>query len=269
VACSGDQFGGDRRAETIRMTIAMPGAAVKVLDEDPELGEGLDQARFTAATAQARAATIGLGQGEWNPQRWPASLRVGLGLLVLDGLLLRRVGFDGRFGAELLAGGDLLRPWQREDAVASVPRSSGWRVLRRCRIAVLDLDFAKRISPYPEMHGALLGRMLRRSRYLAINMAIVHQPKVETRVHMVLWHLADRWGTVHPDGVLLSVKLTHTILSELVAAQRPTVSAALGLLERDGQITKTDDGWILHGIPPGELPAVSPPPRGDPRAGQS
>jgi CRP-like cAMP-binding protein len=251
------------------MTIPMPGAVVKVLDEDPELGEGLDQARFTVAKAQARAATIGVAQGEWNPRRWPAGLRGGLGLLVLDGLLLRRVGFDGRFGAELLATGDLLRPWQREDAVASLPRSSGWKVLQHCRIAVLDLDFAKRISPYPEMHGALLARMLRRSRYLAINMAIVHQPKVETRLHMLLWHLADRWGTVHPDGVLLSVKLTHSTLSELVAAQRPTVSAALGLLERDGQITRTDDGWTLHGAPPGELQAISPPERGDQPAGQT
>jgi CRP-like cAMP-binding protein len=190
-------------------------------------------------------------------------------LLVLDGLLLRRVEFDGRFGAELLARGDLLRPWQPEDAVASVPRSSSWRVLQRCRIAVLDLDFAKRISPYPEMYGALVARMLRRSRYLAINMAIVGQPKVETRLHMVLWHLADRWGTVHPDGVFLPVKLTHSTLSELVAAQRPTVSAALGLLERNGQITRIQEGWTLHGAPPGGLHAISPPVPGDQRAARS
>jgi CRP-like cAMP-binding protein len=229
------------------------------LVEDPELGEGLDHRRFTVAREQARAATVGLAPGEWTPQRWPLGLRMGLGLLVLDGLVLRRVEFDGRFGAELLARGDLLRPWQREDAVASVPRSSGWTVLQCCRVAVLDLDFAKRISPYPEMHGALLARMLRRSRYLAINMAIVHQPKVETRVHMVLWHLADRWGTVHPDGVLLPVKLTHSTLSELVAARRPTVSAALGLLERNGQIRRKQEGWTLLGAPPGELHAISPP----------
>jgi hypothetical protein len=54
-----------------------------------------------------------------------------------------------------------------------------------------------------------------------------------------------------------------------VAAQRPTVSAALGLLERDGQITRTDDGWTLHGTPPGELQAISPPERGDQPAGQT
>lgn len=239
----------------------MPQRVVKVLDEDPELGENLDPERFTLANAQARAATIDLACGEWTQEHWSAGLGAGLGLLVLDGLLLRRVGSDGRFGAELLAEGDLLRPWQREDTVASIPRSSGWQVLQRCRIALLDLDFALRIAAFPEIQGALLARMLRRSRYLAINMAIVHQPKVETRLHMLLWHLADRWGTVRSDGVLVPIKLTHTILSELLAARRPTVSAALGVLERNGLIGRTDGGWLLRAQPPSELRAISPSPR--------
>jgi CRP-like cAMP-binding protein len=139
----------------------------------------------------------------------------------------------------------------------SVPRSYGWWVLQTCRFALLDLDFAKRIARYPELHGALLARMVRRSRYLAINMAIVHQPKVETRLHILLWHLADRWGTVGPDGVLLPIKLTHSVLGELVAAQRTTVSAALSQLEREHQITRTGAGWTLHGPAPGAQHATS------------
>lgn len=236
----------------------MPGKVVNVVDEDPELGENLDPERFTLASTQVRAATIDLGRGEWSQGHWRAGLRRGLGLLVLDGLLLRRVGLDGRFGAELLARGDLLRPWQQEDAVASVPRSSGWTVLRPCRIALLDLDFARRLAAYPEIHGQLLARTLRRSRYLVVNIAIVNQPKVETRLHMLLWHLADRWGTVHSDGVLMPVDLTHAILSELVAARRPTVTAALGTLQRNGQISRVGGSWRLHGAPPGELRAISP-----------
>jgi CRP-like cAMP-binding protein len=164
----------------------------------------------------------------------------------------------GRFGAELLARGDVLRPWQPEDAGASIPRSHGWWVLQPCRIALLDLDFAKRIARYPELHGAILARAVRRSRYLALNIAIVHQPRVETRLHILLWHLADRWGTVSPDGVLVPIKLTHSVLAELVAAQRPTVSAALSLLERDRRITRTGAGWTLHGTAPGEPQASSP-----------
>jgi CRP-like cAMP-binding protein len=235
----------------------MPSGVAKVLEEDPELGEGLDEGRLNVARRLARAATLNLDRGEWSQQRWPAGLRAGLGLLVLDGMLLRRVELVGRFGSELLARGDVLRPWQREDTGASVPRTYGWSVLQPCRIALLDLDFAKRIARYPELHGALLARTVRRSRYLAINMAIIHQPRVETRLQMLLWHLADRWGTVSPDGVLVPVKLTHSVLGELVAAQRPTVSAALSLLERERQITRTGAGWTLHGPAPGAQQAIS------------
>lgn len=229
---------------------------VRLLEHDAELGEDLDAARLKSATEHAQATTVALPRGPWEPPQWPAALRQGAGLLVLEGLLLRRVGVDGRFGAELLSTGDLLRPWQREDAVTSVPRRSGWQVLQHCRLALLDVELSRRIAPYPEIQGRLVGRALRRSRHLAVNIAIVHQPRVESRLHMLLWHLADRWGTVRSDGVFVPVRLTHAILSELIAARRPTVSAALGALERSGAVSRARDGWLLHGSPPGELAAV-------------
>jgi CRP-like cAMP-binding protein len=222
---------------------------IHLLDEDPELGETLAPERLDAARADVQARTLYL-QSEL-PTRWPDEVRGGLGLLVIDGLLLRRVGLDGRFGAELLGRGDLLRPWQTEEEVSSVPQSSSWRVLQRAQLAVLDLDFSRQIAPYPEIHGQLIARAIRRSRYMAVNMAIMHQPKVETRLQLLLWQLADRWGRVRPDGVLVPVKLTHLILSELIGARRPTVSAALGAIQRDGHISRESAGWVLHGPPPG------------------
>lgn len=102
-----------------------------------------------------------------------------------------------------------------------------------------------------------MARALRRSRALAVNMAIVHQPKVETRIHMLLWHLADRWGTVGPGGVHVPVRLTHAMLADLVAAQRPTVTAALGALEEAGLIGRGRGGWLLLGSQPVELAQVA------------
>ena len=223
----------------------------RLLDEDPELGEGLNASLLTEATRRARASVVSLPLGEWKEPTWPASLRNGFGLLVLDGLLLRRIRLGDRVGVELLSRGDLLRPWQRDDAAASVPQQPDWEVLRPCRLAVLDVEFARRVSAFPEITGHLIGRALRRSRWFAVNMAIVQQPKVETRLHMLLWHLADHWGTVGADGVSLPITLTQNVLAGLVAAQRPTVSAALRVLERDGQITRARYGWMLHGPPPG------------------
>lgn len=231
-------------------------ASARLLEEDPSLGESLGSSALAAATLELRARTMLVAPGDWPQPDWPAGVRNGAGLLVLSGLLLRRVGLEGRFGAELLGAGDLLRPWQREDSVASVPRRSEFEVLRRMRVAVLDVDFLRRALPYPEVAGALVARALRRSRHLVANMAIVHQPRVDTRVHMLLWHLADRWGTVHADGVTVPVRLTHAALADLVAARRPTVSAAVGALERRGAISRTPEGWCLHGSPPVELAAI-------------
>jgi CRP/FNR family transcriptional regulator, cyclic AMP receptor protein len=225
---------------------------VRVLEHDPELGEGLDSERLDLAIARLQAAVLRLPRGSWEPTSWPDGVRHGIGLLVLDGLVLRQVETGGRIGAELLAAGDLLRPWQREDSIASVPRHPGWRALERTRLAVLDLEFARRLAPFPEVQGELVARALRRSRQLAVNVAIVHQPRVEARVEMMLWQLADRFGTVSNHGVLLPLRLTHTLIAELVAARRPTVSAAISALERSGELSRpADGGWLLHGSPPG------------------
>jgi CRP/FNR family transcriptional regulator, cyclic AMP receptor protein len=235
----------------------MSGAVVRVLERDPELAGGLDPGRISQAKIEVRAITEELAAGPWLKRSWSEQIRAGAGLLVLDGLLLRRVSLDGRDGAELLAAGDVLRPWQEEDAIASVSRSSGWRVLERAQLAVLDLDFSRRIAPYPEIFGQLMARVLRRARYLAVITAIIHQPRVEARLQMLLWHLADRCGIVRSDGVLVPMRLTHAILAELLAARRPTVSAALGSLQQRGLILSTEQGWVLHGGPPGELTAMS------------
>jgi CRP/FNR family cyclic AMP-dependent transcriptional regulator len=237
----------------------MPDAVVRLLERDRELGEDLDPARLAVATERAKTPTIALPQGPWRPPEWPRSVRMGAGLLILEGMVLRRVGVEGRFGAELLAAGDLMRPWQREDCDSSLPPQLCWQVLDKTRVAVLDVDLMRRIADYPEIQSRLVARALRRSRRLALHIAIVHQPKVEARLHMLLWHLADRWGTVRSDGVMMPVRLTHETLAELLAARRPTVSSAVGSLERMGMMERTREGWLLYGSPHGELQGLSQP----------
>lgn len=231
-----------------------PAAAhLRLLEADRELGAELDGVQAAAALEASHVEVVELAPGAWEPGAGSASISNGFGLLVLDGLLLRRVRLGDRFGVELLSNGDLLRPWEGEDAVASIVREPQWTVLHAARLAVLDIEFARRISAFPEIAAQLAGRALRRSRWFAVNMAIVQQPKVETRLHMLLWHIADRWGTVRRSGVTIPVTLPHTVLAALVAAQRPTVTTALTALERDGVLTRTNTGWTLHGPPPGEL----------------
>lgn len=223
-----------------------------VLREDPELAEAVSGPERARAIEQCVARTVRLPRGRWGAHG-AAVVQDGIGLLMLDGLLLRRVGIDGRFGAELLGEGDLLRPWQGENSTSMLTRTTGWRVLEPVRVAVLDQEVERRFAAFPPLIGCLVGRALERSRNLSVNMAIVHQARVNVRLHMLFWHLADRWGRVGMEGVILPLSLTHSVLADLVAARRPTVTTSLAELAHDGLVCPHGDGWLLRGEPPGEL----------------
>ena len=224
----------------------------KILYEDPELGEAVDPSEREQARELCVAHTVRIPRGHWAP-RSDDGVRGGIGLLVLKGLLLRRVGIDGRFGAELLGEGDLLRPWQGDNGDSMLSQTTRWRLLEATRFAVLDVEAARCLAAYPEVTGSLVARALDRARNLAINMAIVHHARVHVRLQMLLWHLADRWGRVRSGGIILPLHLTHAVLADLVAARRPTVTTALTQLTRQGSVMPSDDGWLLLGDPPGEL----------------
>jgi len=224
----------------------------RVLQEDADLAEAIAPELRAQASLECITRTLTVPAGLWRASQ-AAMEGESIGLLVMRGLLIRRVGVDGRFGAELLGVGDLLRPWQGEDEPPVLPLSTGWRVIEPARMAVLDESFVRRLGRYPQLSGRLVGRALERSRNLALNMAIVHHPRVDVRLHMVFWQLATRWGRVRSDCVFLPLQLTHNVLADLTAARRPTVTTALTELTRRGLVRAAEDGWLLTGGPPGEL----------------
>jgi hypothetical protein len=223
-----------------------------VLREDPELAEAIPVARRRQAIEECTVAEVLLPPGR-TPRRVGIRLDRGFGMLVLDGVLIRRVGIVGRFGAELLGEGDLLRPSQGEFDSPMLPLETGWVVPEPVRLAVLDEEFVQRLARYPELAPPIVARAMQRSRNLAVNMAIVHQARVDVRLRMLLWHLAGRWGRVRSDATVVPLRLTHTLLADLVAARRPTVTSALAELARRGLMRSSPDGWMLFGDAPVEL----------------
>ena len=231
------------------MKMVVSSARAYVFDGDVELAE-LVPAELREAARQASVTTVvDVAPGRWNARREADRARDGYGLLVLEGVLLRRVGAAGRYGAELLAAGDLLRPWEF-DGEDSLGFETGWRVLVGTRLAVLDLAWTERMGRYPKVGPALAGRALSRSRRLTSMMAIAQQPRLDDRLWMLFWELADRYGRVHSDGVHVDLPLTHEVLSHLVAARRPSVSGALTKLAEQGRLSRNGRGWVLHGEPP-------------------
>jgi CRP/FNR family transcriptional regulator, cyclic AMP receptor protein len=219
---------------------------VPVLDVDPDLGDGIAAEQLEQARRVCHAEDLEVRQGEWDPAASTVATADGYGLLVLSGLLCRRVVQGQRYGAELLGPGDLLRPWDRIGEWSSLPVESSWLVIEDARLAVLDRDFAVCCASFPEISVELIRRGLMRSRYMAIMFAVVAERRVETRLTMLFWHLADRFGRMRGEWVEIPVPLTHRILSELVAARRPSVSTALTKLQEQGVLLRTAEGWQLH-----------------------
>jgi hypothetical protein len=220
-----------------------------VLREDPELAEAIEPGRRSQAIDALVAREVRVPSGIWGGR--PIPIDDGIGVLVLEGVMLHRVGIDGRFGAELVGEGDVLRAIQQDLDDATLPLTVEWLILEPSRVAVLDERFVRQLARFPQVAGRLFARSVLRSRQLAVNMAIVHQARVDVRLHLLFWQLAGRWGRVRSDGIVVPLRLTHTVLADLVAARRPTVTSALSDLSRRGLVRAISDGWLLSGPPPG------------------
>ena len=223
---------------------------VSVLEMDPGLAETIPEDQLPQAQQAVAAATLDLPTGGWRPPINSDYVQGGYGLLVVDGLLLRRVRVGGRHAAELLGPGDLLRPWQHDPTTATLGLEWTWRVVAPTRLAVLDPRWASRAAAWPQLGAELAGRALARSLRLVIGAAIAQQPRLDVRLLMLFWDLADRYGKVHPDGIHLDLPLTHEVLSHLAGARRPSVSGALTRLADDGRLRREGRTWILSGDPP-------------------
>jgi hypothetical protein len=171
--------------------------------------------------------------------------------LIIDGILSRELVVADHVSAELLGPGDLVRPWQPVSRTGLLPVDAVWTVLSPLSVAVLDRRFAAEMTRYPEITASLFDRLSERSLRLATTQAISQLTRVDRRLKALFWHLAERWGRVSGDGVIVPLALTHRILGQLVGARRPTVSTALSELAERGELTRRPDGsWLLRGDPP-------------------
>jgi CRP/FNR family transcriptional regulator, cyclic AMP receptor protein len=227
---------------------------IPLLEADTELAEGLAGADLEGATRALAVHAVTLEAGPWEPlaEQWPVPPT--LGLLVLEGVVTRDIVFAGRTTTELLGSGDVLRPWEDDVQFDPLPFSVGWHVHEPTRVALLDARIALATARWPVLAGSLSRRHVRRARGLAFQLAIAQLPRVDDRLLVLLWALAERWGRVSPQGVRLPLALPHRTLATLVGARRPSVTTALSGLARDGLVERTEDGWLLHGDPDDVFP---------------
>jgi CRP/FNR family transcriptional regulator, cyclic AMP receptor protein len=229
-------------------------SGIPLVDADPDLGDLLDPRSLERARREALARVVRLSPGEWDAVSAYEEGEHHRGFLVVDGLLSREVDVLGRRCVELIGHGDVLRPWQWDETGSHVRAEVGWQVLEPTKLAVLDHQLVLRMVPWPQLGLELFNRGTRRAHHLAVALAITHHQRVGDRLLLTLWHLAERWGRVHPDGIVVPLPLGHQRLADLVGASRQSVTTAMGGLTRDGTVSRRDNGhWVLHGEPPEEL----------------
>ncbi|HEU4702253.1 MAG TPA: helix-turn-helix domain-containing protein [Conexibacter sp.] len=221
---------------------------IRLLEYDPELGATLRPERRAEAWESARATLREVPRGACTPAELIGEHEPPYGVLLLDGLANRTVVLDGVVSAQLLGRGDLVRVARHENAPEPLVETVvHWTVFEPLPLALLDEAFLLSVRRWPELVAALFARLAAQEERRELHRALSQLPRVEDRIHALLWLLAERWGRVSPQGVILRLRLTHELIGRLVGAKRPTVSLALKQLEERGIAhRRTDGSWLLE-----------------------
>ena len=237
---------------------AETGDWVQILQADPGLAAAIPESTRNDAAVYTFAHTYWVEPGEWNPVRENGDEAAGsLGLLILNGFLVRHVRVIDRPPAELLGPGDLLHPWEPDHTEPFVA-GSRWDVIEPARLAVLDRRFATIIGRWPDLVAALFGRAIARSRSLLLNLAIGQLVGVDIRLLVLLWHIAERWGDHDGEGAHDGVRRPGApdppARGEPDLRPAPNRDQRAGNLTERGLISRRPEGLIvLHGEPPTEF----------------
>lgn len=220
-------------------------SSIRILDAEPALGAGLTRSAFEDARRRLLAPVVSLPSGTFDPHLLRNG-RASFGVLIVRGALSRELTLGGVKSSLLLGPGDLCCPWLPRHAVLTT--SIEWTARSPSIVAVLDIAFVAATGRWPQLTAGLFGRATQTAERLALHATIVQLPRVEDRIRLTLWHLADLWGHVGSDGVLLRLPMTHRMIGGLVGASRSTTTLAIGVLERNGQLRRTAAGdWLLLG----------------------
>lgn len=227
--------------------------AACLLECDPGFGDRLSREQFRQASRRLRVPVVRCPRGD--VRGWPLedAPEAGFqGFVVLKGLLSRTVTLGNLHASELLGPGDVVRPWdgQYEDLLQV---RSCWRVREAAEIAVLDRQFHALAAAWPEIAASLHDRDATRAASLTTRLLIAQAPRITHRVHLLLWHLGGRWGFRSSAGVIVPLRLSRTLVADLVCSTRESVSRAMTVLVAEGTVEPIPRGFLLHGSPPGAV----------------
>lgn len=221
-----------------------------LLQADPDLARHLVDGEAASA---AHAVTVPVVTVPAGPVDAALVLGIGdraFGARVVTGLLMREVSAGSQPTLRLLGPGDILHGREVEAGTLHVKQSL--IAATPSALAVLDDRLLVAVRRWPRLLTALMERTLEQHDATLVQLAISQQPRVEDRLLKLFALLADRWGAVTADGIVVPLRLTHEALGRLVGARRPTITLALRALASDDRLRRDGEGrWLLATTPRG------------------
>lgn len=219
---------------TVSLARALPEILASVPADDRQLAERTLTVPLVTADDVDLADVIG--------EQIPAAF----GFLIVDGVVLKETTLARRSALELLGPRDVLPP--PLTAVRQLESRAVSRYLAHgpVSLAAIEAHFRHASRRWPGIADILHDRLGRQTHRASMHLAMLHLPRIEDRVIALFSDLAERFGRVAEDGILIDLPLTHEEIGGLVAGRRPTVTIALQKLAANGLLKRLNDKrWKL------------------------
>ena len=166
--------------------------------------------------------------------------------LIVHGVVIKQTVLHRRPALELLGPGDVLAP--PLTAVRQIESRAKSRYLAHGPVSLAPLETHFRLAArrWPEIADFLHDRLGQQTHRASMHLAMLHLPRVEDRITALFADLAERFGRVSGQRILVDLSLTHDLIGGLVGSRRPTVSLALRNLSADGTLERHEENrWSL------------------------
>ena len=210
--------------------------------DDPTPPRARGGAEALPSGLDALLPIVDVPAGPWVPPDRPP-FDGAVGVLVVKGLLLHDLQLDRGGATELLGPGDLLQLQRGRDEL--LPFATSFLAAEDVRLAVLDDRLPEVLARWPEVGARIIASSAARHRRQALHRVASQLPRVEERLLALYWLIAEQWGRMGPEGVVISLSLTHELLGRLVGARRPTVTMAVGSLVDAGHLRRRPDRSVV------------------------
>ena len=220
----------------------VPAPAVHLLEVEPDLGRDLDPQQRTAAN-QLALPVCSVTNDNADIDELIAKTNA-LGVLIVDGALLRQIRVNSHAALQLLGPGDIYM--HGAEPGSALLAESHCLATSGTKLALLDNDILVATNQWPRLVAGLLRRIAKQAERISLQLAVSQLPRVEDRLLAIFELISDQWGYLTPQGRMIPLRLTHETLGGLVGARRPTVTLALHTLADQGELTKDSTGWLLR-----------------------